>query len=883
MTDGATQRFFISYAGVDRPWAEWIGWYLKEAGHEVVLDVWDWRTGDDFVERMEQALAGAEAVVALLSRSYFDPERWTKAEKNATLARGGRLIPLVVEPLSPADVPPLLAPLIRKEIHGLEEAAALKALREAIDGGGLPDTPPAFPGNSGATGQLPPEDDTKPRLPGDTAPEELVSNIGRRNPDFSGREADLARIRDDLLSGRQAVVRALHGLGGIGKTQIALEYAHRFAGQYDLVWWIDAEQADQIPVHYTELADRLGLAKPDAGSKHNALALLADLRTRRRWLIVLDNAEDPEQIKPWLPEGAGHVLITSRNPDWRGVARQTELSVFDRPDSVSYLRSQIPSLTVEDAELLATALGDLPLAMAQTAGVVGSGMTIERYRELLATNAEQILQVDRAPDYPASLAAAVGISAGRLENDYPDAAAVLRLAAFFGPDPIPTRWLEKAQGRLHTIPGDPDDVMWTRNALRPLSRFGLARVDHENFQIHRLTQAVLRDRLGEREAEEIRNDAATVLAEAVPGDPEAPETWPAWAPSASHLVAAYIDRTEPPQLRPALLDAALFLIVSGQARSAWRLSTALSELWVRSLGEDHPDTLRCMQYLGRAMCESGDVNEALIVIQDTLARRRRAFGDDHPDTLESANDMAATLIELQRYSEAHVVIEDAYQRRRRVLGEKHPHTLQTASNLATTLWQLDKNKKSRIMFEEIFEHQRRTLGDDHRDTLYAAHGVATNLIGLGEPRQARQMLEDVLRRQQQSLGDNHRETLATARQLAHVLDVLGEHEESRVLYEDILRRTRQSVGNTNPHTLTTAHGLALCLFHLRRFAEAAELLDEVRKDARRVLGDEAQLTAVAGRNLAKALIALGRPFEAQRILSTQRKRAKPSRKKKKRR
>ncbi|MDF3148871.1 MULTISPECIES: FxSxx-COOH system tetratricopeptide repeat protein [unclassified Streptomyces] len=881
--DDTTHRFFISYAGVDRPWAEWVAWYLREAGHEAMLDVWDWRAGDDFVERMEEGLDRADAVVALLSKSYFDPGRWTKEEKNSTIARRGRVVPLAVEPLTNADVSPLLAALVRTEIHGMDEADALAALLKAVTGSaGQPNTPPTYP--DAAAKEAPPEDGSKPRLPGSGVRRDLVSNLPRRNPDFSGRETELVRLRDGLVSGRQAVVHAVHGMGGIGKTQIALEYAHRFAEQYDVVWWIDAEQAGQIPVHYTELAARLGIARPEAGTEHGARALLDHLRDRQRWLIVLDNAEDPEDIKPWLPEGPGHALITSRNPEWRGVAHRTGLDVFDRADSVSYLTEHIPTLTAEDADLLATDLGDLPLALAQAVGVIGSGTTFDLYRELLTTNTGQVLDGGSTPGYPASFPAAVEIATNRLEDEHPDAAAVLRLGAFFGPNPIPTKWLERARARLTTVGGDSGDVMWPGSALQPLSRFGLARIGHETFQIHRLTQAVLRDRIRGEEAEAIRADTATVLTGAVPGDLNSPENWPAWAALASHLVTASVDRTEHPELRSTLLKAGRFLLGRGQAHTARRLADALSTSWAVSLGEDHADTLSCKALHGRAVFHTGNVNEGLSILQDTFVRRRSVFGDDHVSTLDSANSLGAVLADLGRLPEALNVIEDALRRSRRVLGESHWQTIQISANLATVLGQLGDYEEARRMHDELLQHQRRAHGDDHPECLHSEYGVATALFELGRYEQARRMFEDILPRQRRILGDNHRSTLATAHNYASALTKLGEHEQSRRIHEDALRRRQNTLGPHHPDTLGSAHGLALSLFKLRRYPEAVELFESVCRTAGEVLDDDAPLMATATRNLAAALIAMGKPFEAHRLLKNQRKTPKrPSNKKKRRR
>ncbi|GGW39951.1 ATP-binding protein [Streptomyces lucensis JCM 4490] len=822
---GTAQRLFVSYAGPDRAWAEWVGSQLRQAGHRVELDRWDWKTGDDFIEKMNLALAAADAVVALFSRNYFDPERWTREEWTATVAVRGRLVPVAIEPLTKDDVPPLLAPRLRKDLHGLDETGATAALLEAVHGPAAPNGPVAFPGAATAPAPAQPAaeaDPQRPRLPG-SADSQRVSNIRRRNPDFSGREDEMVRLRTGLLNGRQAVVQALHGMGGIGKTQIALEYAHRFASQYDVVWWVDAEQADQIPVRYTELADRLGIAKSDAGPDANAHALLGHLREQHRWLLVLDNAEQPDQIEPWLPDGPGHVLITSRNPDWHGIAHQSDLDVFTRADSVAYFQARIPRITGEQADALAQDLGDLPLAVAQAAGVLcRGGMSLDRYRELLATNIARLLQESNVRDYPVPLAATVNLAADRLTDDgHLDAAALLRLGAFLGPEPIPAAWLEKARPRLTTLPGDPDDPMWLRDALQPLGRFGLARVDFDTFQIHRLTQAIIRAQTSVELAGAVRDDVTTVLVAVDPGDPQSPADWPAWASLSAHLTTAVAGRR--PELRPVLLNAVHFLLRSGQPGAAHELSRELHQAWSAELGPDHPDTLTCAQYLGHAGADLGEYALVRPIMEDTDARRRRVLGEDHPDTLQSANDLASVLRDLREHADAHRMMEEVLARRRRVLGEDHPDTLQSANNLAGILREMGEYADAHRMLEQVLARYRRVLGPDHPDTLHATNNFASTLRDLGEVADARRILEEVLARYRRVLGEDH------------------------------------------PGTLTVANNLASALGELRRHAEAVDLLRDTHARCIRVLGPEHPRTASITRNLAAMLSAVGRAFEAQHL------------------
>ncbi|MFF6967990.1 FxSxx-COOH system tetratricopeptide repeat protein [Streptomyces anthocyanicus] len=865
MTD-TTQRIFLSYAGPDQAWAEWAGWQLQQAGHQVELDRWHWRTGDDFVQKMNLALGKADAVVALFSRHYFEPKRWTREEWSAAVALRGRLVPVAIELLNDDDIPALLAGTLRTDVHGLDEAAATSALLEAVHGPVPPTGPVDFPGAASADAPTAP-DAQRPRLPSSVGLPE-VWNVLRRNPDFSGRETVMGQLRTGLLSGRQAVVQALHGMGGIGKTQIALEYAHRFASQYDLVWWVDAEQADQLPVRYTELADRLGVAKSDAGSEPNARALLQHLRTRHRWLLVLDNAEHPDQIEPWLPEGPGHVLITSRNPDWHGIAHQSDLDVFTRTDSLAYLKGRISGMTTEHADLLAQDLGDLPLALAQASGVLRSGMTLDRYRRLLTTDTARLLQESDVRDHPAPLAATVGIAVTRLADDgHADAVALLRLGAFLGPEPIPTAWLETARPRLATIPGDPDDPMWLRNALQPLGRFGLARTDYDAFQIHRLTQAILRTQTGPDPVVAIRDDVTAVLAAVDPGDPRSPADWPAWASLTAHLTAPHVTTALANQaaLRATFSKAAHFLICSGLPRAAHDLSAALHQAWSTDLGPDHPDTLTCAQFLGHATVDLGDYAKGRLIIEDTLVRRRRVLGEDHPDTLRSANDTSTNLSLLGERVEARRMHEDVLARRRRVLGEDHPDTLTSAGNLATILNKSGEYVEARRMQEDVLARRRRVLGEDHPDTLTSAHNLAGLLNSLEEHAESRRMQEDVLARRRRVLGEDHPDTLSSASNLATSLNSLGEHAESRRMHEDVLARRRRVLGEDHPDTLSSANKLATSLNGLGEHAEARRMHEDVLARRGVVLGQDHPSTLASASNLATTLNSLGEHVEAHRM------------------
>src|SRR3954463_11643134 len=275
---GRRTDFFISHAGRDTAWAEWLAWQLQQAGYSVELDVWDWAPGEDFVARMAAALERADRLLAVCTEAYF-VSAFGGAELRAAFVgqakAEGRIVPVLVEPVT---LPPLYVPLISVDLTGLDEAAAAARLRERL-AGGRPTGPPPFPlrdaepsGRPGFAGALP-----------------AVWRVPPRNPRFTGRDGMLTELRRRLHAGEGTlVVQALYGLGGVGKTQLAIEYAHRFAADYDLVWWIDAAQPVLIPDQLAVLAARLDLP-PGPTVADTVQRLVAQLARRTPWVPGLEH------------------------------------------------------------------------------------------------------------------------------------------------------------------------------------------------------------------------------------------------------------------------------------------------------------------------------------------------------------------------------------------------------------------------------------------------------------------------------------------------------------------------------------------------------------------------------------------------------------------
>ncbi|MEU4712939.1 FxSxx-COOH system tetratricopeptide repeat protein, partial [Micromonospora purpureochromogenes] len=663
-------------------------------------------------------------------------------------------------------------------------------------------------------------------------------NLPPRNAAFTGRESILAALRHALLAGGPAVVQAIYGMGGVGKTSLAAEYCYRFASHYKLVWWVSAEQVELINEQLATLGVEAGWVAADAPTSTAAAEVRRQLRACNDWLIVFDDAEDPDQTLPFLPQGLGHVIITSRNSHWGRVAASAEVDVFARDESVSLLRRSIPHLKEIEAAEIAEAVGDLPLAVAQAGNVLAdTGLPAEEYLQLLNERAGEVLAEGRPWGYPRPLAAAVRVAVDRLAQTNEAAAQLLQLCAFLAPAPVPTELFTAAP------PGALPEPL-SSAATRPLAMartisnigtLGLARVEPGGLTLHRLTQAVLRDHHAS-DWRVVIGRVEDLLAAARPDDALNPLYWPRWARLLPHLLAADVANTTNPGLRDAAWLAAGYLTARGEPQIGRALAERLHQAWRATLGDDHPDTQAAATTLAYALRALGEHQWARQLDEDSLARRSRLLGSDHPHALASATNLAATLRAIGEFEQARRLSEDALARYRRVLGDDHPDTLRSVNNLAVTLSDLGEHEQARQLQEDILARRRRVLGDDHPHTLASANNLAATLRAIGEFEQARRLSEDALARYRRVLGDDHPDTLRSVNNLAVTLSELGEHEQARQLQEDILARRRRVLGDDHPHTLASANNLAATLRAIGEFEQARRLSEDALARYRRVLG-----------------------------------------------
>jgi hypothetical protein len=410
-----------------------------------------------------------------------------------------------------------------------------------------------------------------------------------KNHSFVGRDGALDLLRQRLVTGPP--VQALSGRGGGGKTQLAVEYSHRFADMYDVVWWIDAEQPDLIADQMAVLAVRAHVAEVGTATPDAVAAIKNYLRNNRRWLLVFDNAQKPDDIRDWLPGGTGHVIVTSVNPIWTGVAATFQTDVFTRAESIALLKDRVSRISDAQAAELALAMEDLPLGVATAAAYLATtGMPVENYMNMLGASPQRALS---------PLAALISISLQQLEETDSVALAIIRMCSLFAPEPIPVIWFANPPSAKRPPALRSVDEGRLYDAAGALNALGLASAQEQGLLVPRLTQAVISGSF--TAAERKRNSAAAraVVVATRPHDPADPHGWPVWQQLLPHLLALDPAASDNDDLRQAAVDAAWYQARRGDDEVANALAERLYTAWRSRLGDAHGATIAAAAVLAR--------------------------------------------------------------------------------------------------------------------------------------------------------------------------------------------------------------------------------------------------------------------------------------------
>jgi tetratricopeptide (TPR) repeat protein len=833
--------FFLSRRGSVAATAQEVCDVLTAAGYKVFVQDYDIPLGASFVEAMHDAIKNARGLIILFSGDY---ERSPYTRKEFTSFEAERLQDererhIVVLRCEDAPLRGLLADVVYQDLVGVADPEERKRrILAAAERRSSAERPQRKRGRT-------------------------FVGVPPRIASFTGRAEALDRLDAILIQKKPAAVTqvgraAVQGLGGVGKSALAVEYSNRFRHLYDGVWWCPAETRAGLMTSLAALAKELGAASAEeadiekvASAALRALAEQGDL-----WLLVYDNVASPEEIADLLPAACARVLITSRFSDWSGWADEVALDVLPLVEAVALLDDRAGRSDEEGAGTLAEALGCLPLALDHAAATCKrTGMSFAVY----AVKASQLIAAaPRGAAYPRSVAATFALAIDDAVAQCPAAEDLMAFLPFCAPERIP----------LTLVEGAIDNESERMAALTALAELSL--VKHDPFEdgapavtVHRLVHAVARAR---SEARDMTQSAVTRVIERLaalyPRDGYTnPTSWPSCAELTPHLLVSCETETTDENAtikRGELLNRAASYFHGrafySEARLLFERALAICE---KALGPMHPYTAMSLNNLALLLKDQGDLIGARPLYERALSIHEKAFGPACPDVAGDLHNLASLLHAQGDLEDARPLVERALAIREKTLGPEHPDTAMSINNLARLVPAQGDLAGARPLFERALAIREKALGFEHPHTATSLNNLAHLLQAQGDLAGARPLFERALAIQEKALGSEHPGTAGSLNNLAFLLQAQGDLTGARSLYERALAIRETWLGSEHPDTATSLNNLAFLLQAQGDLVGAWPLYERALAIRKKRLGSEHPDTAASLNNLAHLLQAQG--------------------------
>lgn len=650
-----------------------------------------------------------------------------------------------------------------------------------------------------------------------------------RNPFFLGRDEILVHLHHLLQANQTTALsqpQAVSGLGGIGKTQLALEYAYRYHQDYQAVLWAHAESHETLVSSYISLASLLHL--PEREAKEQEITVLAVknwLQAHRGWLLVLDNADDLTILYAFVPPvPGGHLLLTTRATATGRLAHRIEIEILTpKQGALFFLRRSgllPPDATLEDASpheqslaiQLSRELGGLPLALDQAGAYVEQTSTnLVEYWQLYQQYRADLLQQrgGLVSDHPSSVATTWLVSFQRVEERNQAAADLLRLLAWLPPDGIAEEILPAGASFLGPVLALVAENGLLRNqAIEALRAYSFIQRDSKErmLSMHRLVQAVLRDRQDEVERclwierMILTINAAFPAAHEFKNWPQCERLLPSALLAAQWSETYQISRTEVGRL---LLEMATYLRDRARYAEAEPLYQRALLIWEQQVGSEHPYVASTLDGLANLYFFQGKHEEAEPRFQRALRIWKQQVGPDDPQVAYLLNNMANLYTSEGKYAEAELLYQRALRIVELQMGSEDVFLAQSLNNLAYLYFVQGKYAEAEPLYQRALLIYEQLFGPEHPYVAFPLIGLADLYAKQGKYTEAEPLYQRALHIRQQQLGLEHSATAVAISGLAILREAQGNLQEALPLYQRALSIQDKNLGPDHPETRET--------------------------------------------------------------------------------
>lgn len=718
----------------------------------------------------------------------------------------------------------------------------------------------------------------------------LIWNVPyRRNPFFTGREEVLQTLARTLNPGGTTATPAvaISGLGGMGKTQTALEYIYRYRTSYQAILWARADTRELLITDFASIAALLDLPEKNAPEQSHAVAAVKRWLNRESgWLLVLDNADDLEMASDFFPENInGHLLFTSRAQTTGHIAIGIPLEKLSLEGSILLVlrRAKLlkdcgpldktPAGYWFPAKAIAETMDGLPLALDQAGAYIeetGCGLIgyMERYQK------HQMALLRRRgglrPDHPVPVATTWSLSFEKIEQAYPPAAELLRLCAFFHPDAIPEDLFQEGDFELppalHLLM---TDVLEMDTAIGTLTTFSLLKRDAEKqiLSLHHLVQVVLRSQMSE-EAQRLWAEQAIQLVNAA--FPTVSFThWPRCQQLLPHaLVCAELIEslhiTSSGALR-LLNKAGSYLRARAHYNEAERLLTQALALGEATLSADDPLLAECLNNLGGLALDQGRYSYSEELFQRALTIYQQVCGPESLPVAQCLSNLAENHRGQARMNLIEAPTLQALSIREKLLGKEHPDVAKSLNDLATFYHGQGQYNLAEPLYRRALKIRQRTLGPEHLDVAESLNNLAYLYDALGKYAQAKPLYQQTLAFCEKNLGRYHIYTAISLNNLAEVYRAQEHYEEAAQLHQQALEVRKQTLGLDHPHTAKSLNFLAEIALAQQQHLQGETLAQQALEIWQKTLGEEHHYIAIGLDTLARLRLAQGQLPSAQTL------------------